>query len=63
MVPPFLEFSSLLVNPSFLSLILQAHSRAIEHFQESETPTFIKHIEAGLKLLGETEGGLLVFSG
>lgn len=36
---------------------------AIEPFQQGETPTFIEHIKAGLKVLGQEPGSLLVFSG
>ncbi|KAI4140006.1 MAG: hypothetical protein L6R39_006006 [Caloplaca ligustica] len=36
---------------------------AIEPFQRGETPTFIEHIKAGLKVLSEEPNSLLVFSG
>ncbi|KAL6238252.1 hypothetical protein BDW75DRAFT_32639 [Aspergillus navahoensis] len=35
----------------------------IEPFQRGETPTFTEHVKAGLRLLGEDERALLVFSG
>jgi hypothetical protein len=37
--------------------------RAIETFQHGETPTFVEHIEAGLRALSEQPQSLLVFSG
>lgn len=36
---------------------------AIEPFQRGETPTFIAHIKAGLKVLSEEPNSLLVFAG
>ncbi|KAI4175671.1 MAG: hypothetical protein LQ348_006139, partial [Seirophora lacunosa] len=36
---------------------------AIEPFQRGETPTFIEHIQAGLRILSEEPDSLLVFSG
>ncbi|RAL01827.1 DUF218 domain protein [Aspergillus ibericus CBS 121593] len=35
----------------------------IEPFQKGETPTFINHVKAGLQLLADDPGALLVFSG
>ncbi|KAL4809914.1 hypothetical protein BDV18DRAFT_156288 [Aspergillus unguis] len=35
----------------------------IEPFQRGETPTFTEHVKAGLRLLAEDDGALLVFSG
>ncbi|KAL2196351.1 Mur ligase [Corynascus similis CBS 632.67] len=35
----------------------------IEGFQQGETPTFIEHIKAGVRLLGQDENATLVFSG
>lgn len=37
--------------------------RAIESFQKGETPTFIEHIRAGIRLLEEQPNSMLVFSG
>lgn len=36
---------------------------AIEPFQRGETPTFMRHVKAGLKALEEQPDSLLVFSG
>lgn len=36
---------------------------AIEPFQRGETPTFIEHIKAGLRVLSREPNSLLVFSG
>ncbi|KAL1840226.1 hypothetical protein VTJ49DRAFT_709 [Mycothermus thermophilus] len=35
----------------------------IEEYKKGETPTFIEHIKAGVKLLSEDEDSVLVFSG
>lgn len=38
-------------------------ARVIEAFQKGETPTFIRHVKAGLQALADDPCGLLVFSG
>ncbi|KAJ5930137.1 hypothetical protein N7466_005630 [Penicillium verhagenii] len=38
-------------------------SRFIESFQKGETPTFIKHVKAGLEALSGDPNALLIFSG
>ena len=35
----------------------------IEGYKKGETPTFIEHIKAGVKLLSQDEDAVLVFSG
>ncbi|KAL2266278.1 hypothetical protein VTJ83DRAFT_5630 [Remersonia thermophila] len=35
----------------------------IEEYKKGETPTFIEHIKAGVRLLGEDEDSVLAFSG
>ncbi|KAH8893388.1 hypothetical protein GQ53DRAFT_805577 [Thozetella sp. PMI_491] len=35
----------------------------IEAYKQGETPTFIEHIKAGVKILGEDDGAVLAFSG
>lgn len=35
----------------------------IEDWKRGETPTFIQHIQAGVRLLGQDEDSVLVFSG
>jgi dihydrofolate synthase len=35
----------------------------IESYKKGETPTFIEHIRAGVKVLSEDERAILVFSG
>ena len=35
----------------------------IESYKSGETPTFIEHIKAGIKILSEDEGAVVMFSG
>ena len=35
----------------------------IESYKKGETPTFIEHIKAGVKILGSDDAAVLVFSG
>lgn len=35
----------------------------IESYKAGETPTFIEHIKAGLRVISEDDRGILVFSG
>ena len=35
----------------------------IEGYKQGETPTFIEHIKAGVRLLSQDENAVLVFSG
>lgn len=35
----------------------------IEGYKQGETPTFIEHIKAGVRILGEDDSAILVFSG
>ena len=60
---PAVSLPSHIHGPRCSSLPTRIHYRAIEPFQQGETPTFIEHIKAGLKALNETPGRLLVFSG
>jgi hypothetical protein len=42
---------------------MNSHIRLIAPCQKGETPTFVKHMEAGLMFLSEFPNALLVFSG